>query len=112
SVLLDLFRQFPDDPEVLGALRAFYSQTNRTSDWIDKLEAERAKHPDNRVAVEQLVEIYVSKHRNADASRVLDAARASVGSDADLLYYLAHLYERIDQKQTTEQMLADVIKID
>jgi Flp pilus assembly protein TadD len=29
-----------------------------------------------------------------------------------MLYYVAHLYERVDQRQTTELVLGDVLKID
>ena len=47
-----------------------------------------------------------------DASRVLDASRAAVAADPDLLYYVAHLYERVEQKQTTEEILQQVISLD
>jgi len=35
-----------------------------------------------------------------------------MGNDPDLLYSIAHLYERVDQLQTTEDILAKVIQID
>src|SRR5207253_10726443 len=53
-----------------------------------------------------------AQKRLPDASRVLDAARSAVGNDPDLLYYLAHLYERVEQKQTCERMLEQVLQID
>jgi Tfp pilus assembly protein PilF len=43
---------------------------------------------------------------------VLDAARAAVANDPDLLYYVAHLYTRIGQEDVTEQTLAQVVQID
>jgi tetratricopeptide (TPR) repeat protein len=112
SLLLDLFRQNPDNAEVLMAMRSFYSASNRTPRLVERLEEERSTHPDNRVAVEQLVDIYVSQKRLPEATRVLDSARAAVDSDPDLLYYISHLYERVEQKQTTEQILQQVVGID
>src|SRR5205085_8098749 len=88
AVLLDLFKDNPDNPEVLANLREFYSAADQLGKLIQLLEDERSKHADNRVAVEQLVDIYIAQKRMTDASRVLDAARSAVGNDPDLLYYL------------------------
>src|SRR5439155_5606633 len=101
-----------DDPAVLRAMRDYFSESSRLTLLINKLEEERSKHPDNRVAVEQLVDIYASQKHLPEAARVLDAARSAVGSDPDLLYYIAHLYERVDQKPTTEQILEQVVQLD
>jgi hypothetical protein len=38
--------------------------------------------------------------------------RAKVTDDGDLLYYIAGLYSRIGQKETTEQILQDIVRID
>jgi predicted Zn-dependent protease len=76
------------------------------------LEAERRRDPENRVAVEELVSLYSEQKKPADALRVLAAARAAVANDPDLLYYVAHLYERIDQKQTAEALLEQVVQLD
>ena len=43
---------------------------------------------------------------------MLDAARAAVADDADFLYEVAHLYERVGQKSMTEQVLRDVLTLD
>jgi tetratricopeptide (TPR) repeat protein len=48
----------------------------------------------------------------AEAIRVLDATRAAVNQDPDLLYQVAHLYERVGQKATTEKVLADVLALE
>jgi tetratricopeptide (TPR) repeat protein len=112
QLLLDLFHQSPDDPEVLAALHAFYQSVNRIPQLLEKLEVQRAQSPDNRAVVEQLVDLYASQKRPADAIRVLDSARTAAGQDPDLLYYLAHLYERVDQKSTTEKILQQIVQID
>src|SRR5205823_760416 len=112
AILADLLRTDADNPEVLANARAFYQSSNQLPKLIDILEAERTRHPDNRVAIEQLVDIYVSQKHLPEASRVLDAARKTAGRDPDLIYYLAHLYERIDQRDTCEQMLQEVLTID
>jgi Tfp pilus assembly protein PilF len=44
--------------------------------------------------------------------RILDASRAAVASDPQELYYVAHLYERLEHKQMSEQVLQDVLKLD
>ena len=110
--LNDLFAREPDNADVLAALAAFYGQTGRTEEYIAKLEAQRAEHPENRTAVEQLVLLYASQKRLAEATRVLDAARASAAQekDPDLLYYIAGLYTRVGQKETTERILEQIVQ--
>jgi tetratricopeptide (TPR) repeat protein len=112
SELLSLFRDQPDSTEILGALFQFYTDAHRLEEYINKLEEERKAHPENREAVEQLVLIYYDQKRLPEALRVLDAARDAVKSDPDLLYYIAHVYGRIDQKETEEKLLGDVVKLD
>ena len=112
SILQALFDEQPDNLEVLRAIESFHLQHGKLEDFIGQLEAERMKHPDNREAVEMLVSIYVDQKRLPEASRVLDAARAAVANDPDLLYYVAHLYERIDQKPMTERMLEEIVGMD
>jgi len=112
KILTRLFDAHPDDPQVLSALHQLYTQTGRLDQYIDRLEQQRAQHPDNRNAVEQLVEIYAAQSRLADATRVLDAMRTAVANDPDLLYYVANLYGRIGQQQTTEEILQQVLHLD
>jgi predicted Zn-dependent protease len=112
TMLLEVFREHPDDPQVLSELRAFYAAGNHVERFEKLLEDQCRSRPDNRVALEQLIELYVQQKRSDDAAHVLDSARDAVHSDPDLLYYVAHLYEGIDRKSVTEQLLADVIRID
>ena len=59
------------------------------------------------------MEIYLSQGNTDAAVRVLDQAlAASNGKDADLLYQVAHLYDEVDQKQVTEQVLQQVVNLD
>jgi tetratricopeptide (TPR) repeat protein len=110
--LLSLFHDQPESAEVLGALYEFYTDIRRVDDFVAKLEEERKAHPDNREAVEQLVLIYFERKQLPQALRVLDAARQAVATDPDLLYYIAHVYGRIDQKDTEEKLLQDVVRLD
>lgn len=112
QILQTLFAEQPDNAEVLRAMLNFYQHYASIDQFITKLEDERTRNPDNREAVETLVQIYVGQKRLPEASRVLDSLRAAVAKDADLLYYVAHLYELVDQKQTTEQILQDVVRLD
>ena len=112
AILQSLFDEQPDNLEVLRAIQSFQLQHGKLDDFIAQLEAERLKNPDNREAVEMLVSIYVDQKRLPEAAQVLDAARNAVAHDPDLLYYVAHLYERIDQKPVTERMLEEIIGMD
>jgi predicted Zn-dependent protease len=112
QTLNDLFAREPDNPDVLSALASFYGRTGRMEEYITKLETQRSEHPENRTAVEQLVLLYATQKRLAEATRVLDAARESAANDndADLLYYIAGLYTRIGQKETTEKILEQIVQ--
>src|SRR5204862_3812906 len=95
-----------------SALHEFYTDVSRLDEYVSRLEDERKLRPENREAVEQLVLIYHQQKRLPEALRVLDAARAAVANDPDLLYYVAHLYGRIDQRDTEEQLLEEVVSLD
>lgn len=112
KLLNELFQEQPQTPAVLSTMAAFYSRDGRKAALLAKLEGERRRHPDNRVVVEGLVDLYSADKRPGDATRALDDMRSAVAADPDLLYYVAHLYERVDQKQTTEQVLLEVLKLD
>jgi tetratricopeptide (TPR) repeat protein len=112
SELLSLFRDDPENNEVLASLYDFYLESHRIEELIAKLEDERRTRPENREAAELLVQIYHQQKRLPEALRVLDATRDAVKGDPDLLYYVAHVYGRIDQKQTEEQLLEEIVRID
>ena len=107
-----LFSEQPQNVQVLRAMQSFYLRHGAASDLITKLEAERTKNPRNRAVVEMLISIYADQKRPAEAKRVLEAAQVAVANDPDLLYYVALLYQRIEQKQMTEQILLRVLQID
>jgi tetratricopeptide (TPR) repeat protein len=108
-----LFEQHPDDSDVIIALsQVLIRELDQPQQAIDLLEAERTRHPDNRTVVEALVGIYADQKRFAEASHVLTDVRQAVADDPDLLYYVAHLYGLIDEPQSTDQVLQDVLKLD
>ena len=112
KTLLELFRDNSDNPEVLLAIQSLFVEGNRLNEFVDLMEKNRIAHPENREVAERLVDIYAAQHRINEAHRVLDDLRTSAGKDTDLLYYLSHLYLRIDEKQTSEQVLEQVLAID
>jgi tetratricopeptide (TPR) repeat protein len=112
SIYETVFDEQPENRDVLRAMEVFFRHHGKLDDFLARLESERTRNPDNREAVEMLVSLYAGEKRLPEASRVLDAARAAVARDPDLLYYVAHLYERIDQKQTTEELLQEVVRMD
>jgi tetratricopeptide (TPR) repeat protein len=107
--LLAIFAQHPDRIDVLANLRALYSEWNQLPRLIDLLEQQRALQPYNYALVAQLVDIYASQKRNDEAMRALDAARASLADDPDRLYFVAQLYQRIDQQQQGEEVLQQIL---
>jgi tetratricopeptide (TPR) repeat protein len=111
AILLEIFQDNPDQIEAIEALQSFYQQIGRLPEFVNRLENECQRDPQNRTALETLVGLYGQEKRQTDAARVLDASRAAMGNDPDLLYSIAHLYETIDQPQTTEEILAKVIQI-
>ncbi len=112
SELLSLFKDQPDSAEILSAMYDFFVDARRVDEFIGRLEEQRKLNPGNREAAEQLVMIYNEQKRLPEALRVLEASRKAVAGDADLMYYIAHVYGRIGQKQTEEQMLEEVVKLD
>lgn len=112
TLMQNLINEQPENIRVLASAQAFYARQGETNQFVARLEDERVKHPDNREAVQMLVLIYADQKRLGEASRVLDAARAALAKDPDQLYAVAHLYERIDQKTMTEEVLEQVLTID
>jgi len=112
SELLSLFHDQPDSAPVLAALFDYFLDTRRVDEFVSRLEEERKAHPANRVAAEQLATIYHQRKQQEKALRVLESTRKSVAGDADLMYYVAHVYGRIGEKETEEEILAEVVKLD
>lgn len=111
-VLLNLFDEYPDNAEVLGRLAQLYIQTGRAQEFIDLLEKKRQGRPDIRELAECLVDVYRQQHRLAEAGRVVDDLRRSAGNDADLLYYVSHLYTRLDDQRSAEAVLEQTLRAD
>jgi predicted Zn-dependent protease len=104
----------PGDPRVLAMLRAMYGQAgSRTRLWlVTQLQQLHASSPGDLGPAAQLVDLLATDGRPAEAIRALDATRGAVADDPDLLYQVAHLYERVGQKATTEQVLAEALKLE
>jgi Tfp pilus assembly protein PilF len=96
---------------VLRNLKDFYAAVGRPGEFVTRLQDEIHRHPQNRAAMEFLVQLDASEKKDSDAVAILDSARAASGNDPDLLYYLAHLYDSVGQHDTSEQVLASVIQI-
>jgi len=107
-----LLRDRIDEPRVLAAARSHYARTGRLEAFADKLRQCHEAQPADVAVAAQLADVLAELGRSADGSRVLDATRAALADDADLLYEVAHLYDRVGQKSTTEQVLRDVLRLD
>jgi len=108
-----LFADKPGDPRVLTAVRAIYGQGERTLAWlVSELQTRHAAAPGDMATAAQLVDLLADQGRAAEATRALDATRTAVAQDPDLLYQVAHLYERLGQKATTERVLGDVLELE
>lgn len=111
-ILLELFRDHSDDPEVLAALQQFFSQTDRLGEFTAKLEQRLAGEPWNFMLATVLVETYADRQRVPEATHVIDRMRKAAANDADLLYQVAGLYSRIGNSPGADHVLAEVLGID
>jgi tetratricopeptide (TPR) repeat protein len=107
-----LFAEDPDYPPVLRELVRFYRQSNRIDELVGKLEETRVSRPRDTALAAQLAELYAGQNRRAEAVRLLDSTRSLVADDADQLYSLVDTYLALDQKQTAEEVLQQVIQLD
>jgi tetratricopeptide (TPR) repeat protein len=100
-MLGELYRERPDDPNVLEMMKAVLAQDHGSSDkYVSILETRVADHPDDLTAVDQLLDEYLLQNRKSDALRLINTARAAVAGDADMLYFTAHLYDRVGEKDS------------
>lgn len=107
-----LLASHPANPEALAALEQFYSQTSRLNEFTDRLSGRLLAQPWNVALGEALAQAYQDQHKTAAAVRVADELRSHVGDDADLLYRLSGLYSRLGADAQSEQILAQVLKLD
>ncbi len=107
-----LMVEHSDDPEVLGSLQSLYAQQGRLDVLAVKLSAIFAKQPENRDLLDSLVNVQLAAHRVNDAARLVDAARITFANDADGLYFVSGLYQRLDQKQSAEDTLNAALSVD
>ncbi len=112
KIVVALFKEQPQNPEVVAGVEAAFAKTSDDHGLVALFEQEREKHPYNRAVVERLVDIDVGQKHFAEATRTIDAMRASVATDPDLLYHTAHLYDRVDQTAMTEKTLQDILKLE
>jgi tetratricopeptide (TPR) repeat protein len=116
-ILGDLYKERPDDSDVLEMMRSVLSQDHGSSDqFVAILEGRVAAHPDDLPAVDQLLDEYVRQNRTADALHLIDNARTAVSDDSDMLYFTSHLYDRVGEKDAhideTIKTLEMALKID
>jgi tetratricopeptide (TPR) repeat protein len=107
-----LLASHPSDPEALAALELFYSQTSRLNEFTERLSGRLLSQPWNVALGESLAQAYQDQHKTTQAVRVVDELRDHIGEDPDLLYRLAGLYSRIGADAQSEQVLAQVLKLD
>lgn len=112
AALTALFRDEPDNPAVLAEMNRYYARVGKLDDFVEKLEEERQRHPDNRAVVEFLIRAHVAQKQLNQATRVIDDMRNAVATDPEQLYFVAHLYDRVDRRDTTEQVLREVLRLD
>ncbi len=113
ETLIDrLLNEHTDTPEVLSMAHAVYSMQGKLPDLIARLELVRLSQPGNRPVSEALISIYSQSDQRTEAMAVLDDLREAVKTDADMLYYVSHLYKMLDQRQTSLEVLEQVLAID
>jgi tetratricopeptide (TPR) repeat protein len=111
-LLAELFDDNPDSAIVLANIRAFYTAQRDIPGLVSFLEDRRTRQPGNRLIAETLVEVYTESGRAADAVGVIDQLREASGGDPDLLYSMAHLYQRVGKEEAMWETLQKVLQID
>jgi tetratricopeptide (TPR) repeat protein len=98
-MLGDLYKERPEDPQVLEMMRAVLAQDHGSNDrFVSVLETRLAEYPGDLAAADHLVDEYVMQNKSAEALHLIDNARNAVAKDADQLYFAAHLYDRVGEK--------------
>jgi tetratricopeptide (TPR) repeat protein len=111
-MLTGLAEEFPDDPQVLSACQELYAQEHRLDELAKLLQDQFARRPRAFHCAQLLARIESGAGRVDEASRVLDAARAAAADEPDVLYDLSQAYNRLGQRQTAEDVLQQVLKLD
>lgn len=111
-ILLGLLSRHDANPQVLGSVEQFYTETGRLKELVPILQQRLDAEKWNITLVFALSDAYEQEHLRDDALRVLDGLRHNVSSDADDLYALAGAYSRLNANDRSEQTLDEVLKLD
>ncbi len=112
AILLRLYKEYPEDPDVIDSLGAVYLGTHRSDAFVSTLRQRLNSDPHDFAVVPGLIQVYQSQHRSADAAQVLDAAHNAIADDPDLLYTLSGLYARNDERRQSEEVLRQVLALE
>lgn len=107
-----LLDERPGDAGIIRTAYAVYSKSSNTDALITRLEEAVRAEPGNVAALSALLDLYVEKHRTADAIPLIDAARQALFADADNLYQVAHLYAQVGKREANEDVLRRVLEAD
>lgn len=112
AILIRLFNEQGDDPEVIAALRSFLVG-QRHEDQLIALLRDRHRHvPADYTISEALAESLAQAGRTQEAAGVADEARQAARNDPDVLYALSGLYSRLGNIGAAEQVLESILKLD
>jgi tetratricopeptide (TPR) repeat protein len=110
-IATEVVRRRPLDPEILSAARQVFAAASRGRQFTQLVEELHARDAKNLAVTELLVELYVEQQRQPEAIRAIDESRAASTGESKLLYYVAQLYNRLDQKEASEQALLSVLNL-
>ncbi|CAN5500495.1 hypothetical protein BH09PLA1_BH09PLA1_22870 [soil metagenome] len=111
-LLTDLVNENPQDADVLATVSRMLWQVNQTGPLTQALEAQLARNPRNVLVASQLVQTYQRMQRLTDAQRVAETVETAVAGDARSLYIVAQLWNEIDQKPKSREVLQEALRID
>jgi tetratricopeptide (TPR) repeat protein len=112
NVLGLLLSDKSDNPEVLSQVASIYAQQGRLDYLVTRLSDLFARNPKNRDVLERLVEAQVELKRQSESAFLVDNARRMFVGDADGLYFVSGLYQRLEQKDIAEQVLEQALQAD
>jgi tetratricopeptide (TPR) repeat protein len=110
GVLGRLFRDEPDHPMVIQAMRQFHA--GRDDQLLAKLEEQHRRTPASHAVVGLLALSYHKARRTSEAIRLLEELRELVRDDADELFHLADIHTQLEHPEGAEAVLQEVLRLD
>lgn len=110
--LISVINENPQNSRLLNRVAIALRGVNQTSTFTRTLEELLARNPKNIVAALFLQQMYLEANQADNAARVAEKARDAAAGDARLLYLVSQLFNGINQKQQSRDVLTESLRLD